>query len=207
QVPVQVRVRRGDAVERRRLLLKDSDLRMPLPDDCDEVVVNSGGQGFYRVHYSEELRDRLLRTMSEGLSPIERFNLLNDCWAVTLAGQMPVTAYLELTAHFRGERDKNVWAVLFGSFQALDRIVDPAERSGFERLGRDRVGGVVADLGWTPQPGESELTGQLRGDAIRALGILGNDPAVQQKAAEIYSHSLGGSSMAGADVLAAVIPV
>jgi puromycin-sensitive aminopeptidase len=206
-VPVQVRVRRGDAVETQRLLLKDSDLRMPLPDDCDDVVVNSDGQGFYRVHYSDELRERLLRTMSEGLSPIERFNLLNDCWAATLAGQMPVTAYLELTAHFRGERDKNVWAVLFGSFQALHRIVEAAERAGFERVVRDRVGGVLADLGWTPQPGESELTGQLRGDAIRALGILGSDAAVQQRAAEIYGQSLRASSAASADVLAAVIPV
>jgi puromycin-sensitive aminopeptidase len=205
-VPVQVRVRRGEAVETQRLLLKDTDLRLPMPADCDCILVNAEGHGFYRVHYSAELRDRLLRTMPDSLAPIERFNLLNDSWAVTLAGQMPLTAYLELTAHFRSERDKNVWAVLFGSFLRLHRIVDAADRPGFEALVRDRVSGVLADLGWTPRSGESELTGQLRGEAIRALGILGNDATVQQRAGEIYAQSLH-AAPASADVLAAAIPV
>jgi len=44
----------------------------------------------------------------------------------------------------------------------------------------------VTDLGWVPRSGESELTKQLRGELIGAQGKLGNDPAIQQRAAELY---------------------
>ncbi len=43
-------------------------------------------------------------------------------WASVLAGLTPVTQFLELTKHFRGERDKNVWSVIVGAFQSLNRM-------------------------------------------------------------------------------------
>jgi puromycin-sensitive aminopeptidase len=203
QVPVQVRIRGGDQTDTRRLLLKDAEARLPLSSDCNSVLVNADGHGFYRVLYAPELRERLLRTLPDGLSPIERFNLVNDCWAVTLAGQMTVAEYLDLTTRFRSERDKNVWAVLVGSFHSLSRILDAADRPGFEALVRDRAGPALADLGWSPRPNESELTGQLRGDLIRALGTLGSDAAVQQRAAAMHTQAAG----VDANVFAAIIPV
>jgi len=42
-------------------------------------------------------------------------------------------------------------------------------------------------LGWVTRPGESELIRQLRGDLLRALGTIGNDRAVQARAAELYA--------------------
>ena len=51
---------------------------------------------------------------------------------------------------------------------------------------RGRVGPAVADLGWAPRSGESEGTKQLRGELIGAQGKLGNDPAIQRRAAELY---------------------
>ena len=68
------------------------------------------------MRYSPALLEAVLGLLpSRGLSAIERFNLVNDCWALVLAGLMPLTDYLDLTTRFRGERDKNVWAVLTGS--------------------------------------------------------------------------------------------
>jgi puromycin-sensitive aminopeptidase len=62
---------------------------------------------------------------------------------------------------------------------------------------------LVQALGWEPRPGESELTRQLRGDALRAAGILGNDPAVQARARELYARD-GGAAL-DPNVLAAAI--
>src|SRR5207248_2101993 len=75
--------------------------------------------------------------------------------------------------------------------------------SGFEALVRDRASKALEAVGWATRPGENELTGQLRGDLIRALGILGNDPGVQRRAVEVYAQPVG----ADANVLAAAIPV
>jgi puromycin-sensitive aminopeptidase len=106
---------------------------------------------------------------------------------VAVAGHLPLNEYLDMTARFRAERDKNVWAVLLESFQVLNRIISQADRPALEAFVRDRVTPAFADLGWSAEPGESELTRQLRGDLIRALGTIGNDAHVQAHAAELYA--------------------
>jgi len=45
---------------------------------------------------------------------------------------MPLTAYLDLTARFREERDRNVWSVLTSSLYALNRLVEPGDRRRLE---------------------------------------------------------------------------
>jgi puromycin-sensitive aminopeptidase len=202
QVPVQVRVTAGGRASTERRLLATPETRLAVPK-LGTVLVNEGGHGFYRVRYSDELLQRLLGALPE-LAPIERFNLVNDAWAVTVAGLMALPDYLELTARFRGERDRNVWSVLLASFATINRIIDdPEHRSRLAALVRDRVAPAFAELGWIPRPGEDELTRQLRGDLVRALGVLGDDRAVQAKAAELYAS---GSDL-DPNVLPAVIAV
>jgi puromycin-sensitive aminopeptidase len=205
QVPVQLRITAGGRQAEDRVLLVEGETRRPLPAGFESVVVNEGGHGFYRVRYDGDLRARLLERLPR-LAAIERFNLVNDAWAVTVAGLMPVTEYLDLTARFREERDKNVWSAILGSLGVLARLVRPADRPGLEALGRDRATPALAALGWTPRPGEDELTGQLRGDLIRALGTLGNDPEVQARAAELYAAHERGTAV-DPNVLPALIAV
>jgi puromycin-sensitive aminopeptidase len=206
QVPVQLRVHgRGGSVEE-RVLLADREARLRLGEAADVVVANAGGHGFYRVRYAPDLLDALL-TRLDTLAPIERFNLVNDAWAMAVAGLMPLTSYLELTARFRDERDRNVWSVLVGSMYSINRIAAPEERPRLEALVRDRVAPAFAALGWTPQPGEDELTRQLRGDLARALGVLGNDRAIQARAVEIHAASLREPGSVDPNVLPAVIAI
>jgi puromycin-sensitive aminopeptidase len=186
QVPVQLRVHgRGSPLDE-RVLLSEREARLRLGEAADVVVANAGGHGFYRVRYAPDLLEALLKRL-DLVTPIERFNLVNDAWAMAVAGLMPLTGYLELTARFREERDKNVWSVLTGSLYSINRLLEPTQRPRFEALVRDRVAPAFAALGWTPRAGEDELTRQLRGDLARALGILGNEAAVQQRAAELHA--------------------
>ncbi|MBI2158295.1 MAG: M1 family metallopeptidase [Candidatus Rokubacteria bacterium] len=203
QVPVQVRIAKRGGAATAGVLLKDAEARLPLPADAGAVVVNDGGHGFYRVRYAGELLGRLLDALP-ALAPIERFNLVSDAWAVTLAGHMALDEYLDLTARFRGERDRNVWSALLATLGALNRIVEPADRGRLAALVRDRVAPAVAGLGWDARPGEDELTRQLRGDLLRAAGVLGDDRAVQARAAELYGRD---GDRAEPNVLPALIAV
>jgi puromycin-sensitive aminopeptidase len=203
QLPVHLSIRAPGKTESRRFLLQDAEARVELPPGAESVLVNTGGHGFYRVRYSSDLLEGLLRALPDGMEPIERFNLVNDCWAVTLSGLMSLQEYLDLTARFRNERDKNVWAALLNSFLAINRILEPASRPRFEALVCDRAAPCLVDLGWSPSRDEDELTGQLRGDLFRALGILGNAADVQAKAADLLRNP----ASVDANVLAAVIPV
>src|SRR5438093_6157369 len=169
QVPVQVRVTAGGRASVERRLLAGAESRFDIPERFGAALVNEGGHGFYRVRYSSDLLERLLGALPD-LAAIERFNLVNDAWGVTVAGLMALGDYLALTARFRGERDRNVWSVLFASFGTLNRLIDPANRPRLAALVRDRVAPVFGELGWTPRSGEDELTRQLRGDLVRVMG-------------------------------------
>lgn len=186
RIPLQIRVIAGGKTNTSRMLLTEKDTTVPLSHDWESVLINEGGHGFYRVRYAPDLLDRLLNIGIDRLAVTERFNLINDAWATTVAGHMPLTDYLDLTARFTTERDKNVWAVLLDSFSFLNRIITVENRPALEAFVRGRIGPAVADLGWVPRSGESELTKQLRGELIGAQGKLGNDPAIQQRAAELY---------------------
>ena len=188
QIPVQLRIKTGGKADTRRVLLTQPEIRLDLQEGAESIVVNEGGHGFYRVQYHPELLKRLLEPMPSELAPIERFNLVNDAWALTMAGQMPLNEYLDLTSRFRHERDKNVWAVLLESFQTLCRLVPPGDRQNLEAFVRGRVGPALAELGWVPDPSEDDLMRQLRGELLRALGTIGNDADVQARAAEVYAE-------------------
>ncbi len=206
QIPVQVRITAGGQRRTERLLMTEAEARLRLPAPVESVLVNEGGHGFYRVRYAPDLLARLLDKVGD-LGPVERFNLVNDAWAVAVAGLMGVTEDLDLTARFRGERDKNVWSVLISSFSTLNRIVEAADRPRLAALVRDRVAAAAADLGWTPRATDDELTRQLRGDLLRALGILGDDPGPQAAAAALYAEHARETTGIDPNVLTAVIAI
>src|SRR5438128_977245 len=206
QLPVQLRVYAGGQPVEERVLLSEREARLRAGAGAEAIVVNAGGHGFYRVRYAPDLLDALLKRL-ETLAPIERFNLVNDAWALAVAGLMPLTAYLDLTARFREERDRNVWSVLTASLYALNRVVEPGDRRRLELLVRDRAMPTFTALGWTPRAGEDELTRQLRGDLVRAIGVLGNDPGVQARATELYRTHVADPGAVDPNVLPALIAV
>jgi len=203
---VQLRVDANGKRDDRRVLLEQAEQRVKVPAGFTAALVNAGGHGFYRARYAPDLLEALVGRLTT-LEPIERFNLVNDGWAAVMAGLMPLREYLGLTARLREERDRNVWSAILGSFAALNRVIAPAERPRLEALVRDRLAPAVTALGWTPRPGEDELTRQLRGDLVRALGTLGNDPATQARAAELYAAHEAKTAEVDANVLPALIAI
>ena len=171
------------------------------------VWLNEGGHGFYRVHYTPVLMDRLLKRGVERLTPIDRFNFVNDAWASTLALRMSPVDYLSLTAHFTQERDHNVWAALLDSFSTLSHILESSDRLLFEQFLRNRLHEVVETLGWSPRPDESDLIKQVRGDLIRALGTLGNAAETQQRALHDYDLERTTPGLVDPNVLSALISI
>ena len=121
RTPVQLRFLEGGAGRPEQTLLSGGEAVTFEMGHADAVLVNAGGHGFYRVRYTPDLLAPLLGALDR-LEAIERFNLVNDAWASVLAGLTPVAEFLDLTKHFRGERDKNVWSVIVGAFQTLNRM-------------------------------------------------------------------------------------
>src|SRR5580765_2122049 len=127
-IPVVLRawVKRG--IIEKHVLLDGDDLVVPLPAAPDWAIVNAGGHGFYRVSYAPPLLKKLSGALPR-LSPIERFNLVSDGFALAQSGAMIAAEYLELSARFTEETDRNVWAAITGSLAYLNRVIAPEQRS------------------------------------------------------------------------------
>jgi puromycin-sensitive aminopeptidase len=186
-VPVFVRAGTKGAVVEKTLLLTDRELRLAFSDDIEWAVVNAGGHGFYRVSYGRVLLGALKQGLQVNLSAVERFGLVNDGWAATLAGLTPLPEYLDLVDLLRDENDINVWTTLIGSFYHLRRILDEPQCVVLQERLRAVLRPALERVGWTPKEGEPALVSQLRGDLINALGVGGEDRACQEQARELYA--------------------
>ena len=187
-VPIFLRFRTGTTVENRTALLAGGAMRIELPEAAQAVVVNAGGHGYYRVRYSSELLRSLKQHLQTMLSPVERFNLVNDTWASTLAGLTSLTDYLELIDLLSDEQDLNVWTSVLISCHQLNRILDAPQRASLQERIRTIISPAVERLTWSPRAGETELESQLRGDLIGALGTVGEDEVCQERARALFAQ-------------------
>jgi puromycin-sensitive aminopeptidase len=207
QVPIFLRTQLHDTVHNQTLLLTERELRVPLPETPDWVVVNAGGHGFYRVRYAPELRQRLTAKLQETLSAVERFNLVNDTWATAVAGLTPMVEYLDLLTLFGTETDHNVWTAILGSCHYIYRMLDPAQRPALQTFIRTLLLPITQRLGWSPQPGEPELLSQLRGELLGALGTLGDDIETQVEARSRYAQYRANRESVDPNVVPALVSI
>jgi puromycin-sensitive aminopeptidase len=206
QVPMLVRAKVGKNLVDKKILLTEKSMTVDFGGPIEWVVVNEGGHGFYRVHYSSELAQALTAGIFNIMSGIERFNFVNDTWASVVAGHTPLAQYLKMLMLFLDENDKNVWSIICGSLSYLDRMI-AGNRANFEHFVRRLVTPAQQRLGWEAKRGEDELTGQLRGLLIGTLGVLGDCSKTQQKAKELYAKYKTDKSAVDPNILSAVVGI
>ncbi len=189
-LPLHIRYSAGGEVVEKKILVNEASTTLTLSDKpLDYVVLNAGGSGFYRVDYSDGLRNKLLADVQNTLQIIERFNLVNDSWASVRArseNSMTATEYLDLVKSFSTETDANVWAVISGALRTVYGLTSGDHRQAFKQAIRDTVRPVFDKLGWKPKEGESVHTLQLRGTLIGLLGTVGSDKDVRAEAAKQF---------------------
>ncbi len=186
-IPIMIRAKTAKGIVQKKFLLKEERGNIDLDEAIEWAVVNEEGHGFYRVHYDQILLNKFTSNLMSTLSAIERFNLVNDTWAMTVAGHLDLTSYLKLVKLFKEETDKNVWSVIVSSLQYLDRVIEEADRSHYEKFVQELLSHIFKQLGWVKANDENELVGQLRGTVINALGTFGKHLGVQKEAAEYYA--------------------
>ncbi len=177
-------------------------------DDRDQpIVVNAGGHGFFRVAYDDDLRARLDAGTIASLTTLERYNLVDDAWAATVAGRMSAAELLTFLRGFESERDHAVWQAIAISLRGLGRLLDDGTtRDGFQRQVRDLATPALDDLG-EPVEGEADLTGKLRGLLVGLVGVLGDDAGVQARCREWFDAASADPTAVDAELTAAATSV
>ena len=197
-VPIHLSVDGVDA----KLLLDTPQARVALPSADSTVVVNAGGHGFMRVAYDDTLRARLNGKALTGLTVIDRYNLVDDAWNAVISGRLAAADYLSFVEAFQDERDLAVWQAIAIGLRGLGRLVDGPAYAALQQRIADLVRPVVADLGWAPTEGESDLTSKLRGLMVGVLAIQGNDTEAQTRCREMVDDPDTDPELASAATLA-----
>ena len=182
-VPIHLSI---DGVES-KLLLDSAQARVTLPSADATVVVNAGGHGFMRVAYDDTLRARITGDTLEGLTVIDRYNLIDDAWNAVISGRLAAADFLSFVEAFHDNRDLAVWQAIAVGLRGLGRLVDGPAYEGLQHRVADLARPVVADLGWEPTEGESDLTSKFRGLMVGVLAVQGNDAEAQARCREMLN--------------------
>ncbi len=204
-IPIHVRVGNDTTT----LLLDESVTSLAVGSDAADlpVVVNAGGHGFYRVAYSDELRARIDASTIATLSTLERYNLVDDAWAATVAGRMSASGMLEFLQAFDDEREHTVWQAIDIALRGLSRLLDDGPtRDAFEARVRGLATPTLDALG-DPVDDEADLTSKLRGLLVGLVGVLGNDIGVQARCREWFDAASNDPTAVDPELIAAATSV
>jgi aminopeptidase N/puromycin-sensitive aminopeptidase len=152
---------------------------------------NAGGKGYYRSSYPEDVYDRIVEHVEDGLTPEERISLLGDQWAQVRAGKASVAAFLNLAAAVKDDSSSEVVGTALGSISVIKAQIasTPEEREALAAWVRKNFKPALERLG-EPSPGDSPEKRELRAELLNAVGAIGNDPEVIAEARTIAEKYL-----------------
>ena len=166
-------------------IIGQKDAVVPVPGGCSSwLFVNANATGYYRTHYQSDMLQQLSTVATTALSTAERLSMLDDEAALTLAGQENVANYLNLISALNQDAESAIVQSYFPALQMIhDHLLTDATRPAFLAWVQANFSPQFAKIGWTPAPGETDDVHELRGELIRILGEIGEDP-------EVIGHSV-----------------
>ncbi|MEM9612732.1 MAG: M1 family metallopeptidase [Actinomycetota bacterium] len=210
-VPVLYRWRpegaEADEARTGRVLIEDGPTTVELPADPAWLVANAGSTGFLRVAYGTEQLDALADVAIDELEPIERYALLDDAYASVLGGRASAISFVTLLEALSGEHDRSVWQRLIAGLRQIDRLVDGEARERLQDIAHDILAPPLANLDLAPRPEDDDRTRQLRGDLVRALGTVADDPEIQEEAKRAVATGRRDPELVDAALMAASVDV
>jgi aminopeptidase N len=166
---IPLRIRAGSAAPRAELLTRDE--QQSDAGRCGEPLsVNADAIGFYRVKYDAATlaaNTRAFGAMPDG----DRIALLDDSWALALAGEQPLGSYLALAAAMGSDRDSRAWEQIAGALGTLEHYGRGSRgHDAFAAAACALIRPVADSLGWDPRPGETPEVARLRRTLLADLG-------------------------------------
>ena len=177
QVPVGIT--QSGAGENASLVMSEPQARIQLPGRAgaeDWFKVNPAQTGFFRVNYSEEDWQRLIPAISALTLPAtDRLGIQNDAYALSKAGLLSITRFLDIAAAYENETDASVWSDLASNLRDIELLVaeEPCHES-FRTFARNLFGPAARRIGWEAQAGEGHLDSLLRSTVLSQAGGYGD---------------------------------
>ena len=169
------------------------------------VVVNYGRRGFYRVLYDQGMMLDLRHAVTQkSIPPIDRWALHNDLYALCIAGRTTVRGYLDMVDAYAGDDSYLASAGISASLLSLwARTYGEEYGAAIAVYARRHFARMLGRLGWDARRGDRHTDALLRGQAVSALGMLG-DGGVAAEARARFDALAAGEGQLAADLRDAV---
>lgn len=185
-VPVGLRLEHnGEIVDHRILLDRD---RIDVTAAGTLVSANADASGFYRVAHGETARAAIAAGGPGRRNADERHGLIDDAWALTVAGELSGDDWLRLAMTMHGEPDLTVWQALSAGFAGLERVADFDARTRLVDHIRSLASPCLERIGLDPADDDDDRTRELRATLVRLLGVVAGDAATLDESRARLEH-------------------
>ena len=148
---------------------------------CDQPFnLNSDSLGYYRVKLDDASEDAHLARFSQ-LKVAERARLVDDTYALLLAGDAPPARYLATLGKVSPSDPLAVWSAATRGISDISNLeAGRPGRPAFEAYVVRLLDPVLAHVGWDAQPTDDPQTPVLRGTLVQQLGSAGYKPVIAE---------------------------
>lgn len=178
-----------------KFVLNEREKEIILPDtiaqSVDQLRVNPLRYGFYRVHYCDQEMLSSLRTNLRVLSPIDRLAIQNDVFALSRAGRVPLTDFMNLLPMYAEEKDYTVWADMTGNLRTVHILTEELGSEYvkiYHRILVSLLEPVFKHVGWEDSETSKHTDQLLRGLVLTMLGKVGHSSVLEEGRQRFNSH-------------------
>jgi aminopeptidase N len=148
---------------------------------CAPVVVNMGKGSYLRARYSGDAHAAIVANYAK-LAVADRLGTLGDDFALARSGDQDFAAWAATFAAVPADANPLEWQLVSGELGSLSGLyADTPLQQQIKVLTINRLGPVLARIGYEQKAGESPLVTNLREDLVGRLGAAG-DPEVLRRA-------------------------
>lgn len=170
----------------------------------DWYYLNENGAGYYRSRLDNTWSDKLAAN-STRLKPAEIVTLLQDMRALVDDGSVdPGKAFLTAKL-YSNSGDPDVIASAIRVVGSVSDIVPDDLRATYTRIIRSWFGDRAQQLGWKPQPNDSDATRRIRISLVSFVAREGVDPKLRAGARELADQWLQDPDSVDPDIAPAVL--
>ncbi|KAL5698644.1 AP-1 complex subunit mu-1-like [Ranunculus cassubicifolius] len=181
---------KSESVDVKEVLVSDADSSLGESGNHKTwIKLNVDQAGFYRVKYDDELARRLKFAIeAKKLSATDRFGILDDSYALSVACKQSLSSLLNLMSAYREEQEYTVLSNLITVSSSVANIsadAVPDLLSDIKQFLINLFQYSAERLGWDSKKNEGHLDAMLRGEVLTALAVFGHE-ATRNEAIERF---------------------
>lgn len=171
----------GSTFKPESIAVSEQDIKASkLPDD---LLINQGRAGFYRVVYDPKHVGKLAKLVASGkLDVLDRLGLLSDSFEAAKAGYASTVDSLRLLEAYSNEDDNAVWDIIAGNLGSIRAVMnDETVREALKPYMRKLTTEQLKRLGWEAKSADSHFDQLLR-PTILGMSSLAEESSVVKEA-------------------------